>query len=201
MRSMSENNSSARTLALLALVIAIVLGGLTFYQSAMTHRSNLELAKKLDHLEAQLALQQEQIAAAQTDAKQIRQQLTQVGTAAEIKALGTKIQALTTRSVRFDAAATRLDALQTKLDKLGEQNDELIRYIDQRIRSIRSFAEKIIPSGKKVSSAEHYRIQSGETLESIAEKLDISLSALIQANPDVDAKRLQIGQSIKLPKE
>lgn len=47
--------------------------------------------------------------------------------------------------------------------------------------------------------ASSYRIQPGDTFAKIATKRGISLNALLDANPDVDTRRLQIGQTIQLP--
>ncbi|NBB77944.1 MAG: LysM peptidoglycan-binding domain-containing protein [Verrucomicrobia bacterium] len=44
-----------------------------------------------------------------------------------------------------------------------------------------------------------YRIQAGDTFAKIAAQLGIRLNALLDANPDVDTRRLQIGQEIRLP--
>lgn len=44
-----------------------------------------------------------------------------------------------------------------------------------------------------------YAIESGDTLGKIAAKYGISLQALMDANPNVDPRRLKIGQEIALP--
>lgn len=49
------------------------------------------------------------------------------------------------------------------------------------------------------NGATTYRIQPGDTFARIATERDISLNALLDANPDVDTRRLQIGQIIQLP--
>lgn len=45
-----------------------------------------------------------------------------------------------------------------------------------------------------------YTVQSGDTLGGIAAKNNVSLQALMAANPKVDAERLQIGQQLQLPR-
>jgi LysM repeat protein len=45
----------------------------------------------------------------------------------------------------------------------------------------------------------YYRVQSGDTLSSIAARLGVSLAALVQVNPGVDPADLQIGQLLQLP--
>lgn len=44
-----------------------------------------------------------------------------------------------------------------------------------------------------------YTIRAGDTFAKIAMEKGVSLNALIDANPDVDTRRLQIGQVIQLP--
>lgn len=44
-----------------------------------------------------------------------------------------------------------------------------------------------------------YTIRAGDTFAKIAIEKGVSLNALIDANPDVDTRRLQIGQVIQLP--
>ena len=44
-----------------------------------------------------------------------------------------------------------------------------------------------------------YNIRSGDTLARIARIFKVSLSALIKANPNLQARRLQIGQQVIIP--
>lgn len=53
-------------------------------------------------------------------------------------------------------------------------------------------------SGNEAGSTT-YRIQAGDTFARIATERGISLNALLDANPDVDTRRLQIGQVIQIP--
>lgn len=46
-----------------------------------------------------------------------------------------------------------------------------------------------------------YTIEAGDTLNRVAGKLDVELQALLDANPDVDPRRLRIGQVIKVPED
>lgn len=49
------------------------------------------------------------------------------------------------------------------------------------------------------NNATTYRIQPGDTFAKIATDQGVSLNALLDANPGVDTRRLQIGQEIQLP--
>lgn len=48
-------------------------------------------------------------------------------------------------------------------------------------------------------SATEYKIQAGDTFSSIAPKFNVSVRALVAANPTVDPARLQIGKTIQIP--
>ena len=49
------------------------------------------------------------------------------------------------------------------------------------------------------SGAETYTIEGGDTFANIAGKLNVSLQALLDANPDANPRRLRIGQVINVP--
>lgn len=60
-------------------------------------------------------------------------------------------------------------------------------------------AEGESESGTDVSELHIYRIQSGDTLTRVAREFGVSLNDLMDANPDTDPNRLQIGQEIVIP--
>jgi LysM repeat protein len=43
-----------------------------------------------------------------------------------------------------------------------------------------------------------YRVRSGDTMGSIAERCDLSVDELLQLNPDVDPQTLRAGQRLRL---
>jgi LysM repeat protein len=55
-----------------------------------------------------------------------------------------------------------------------------------------------IPQSERITVAE-YVVRSGDTLSQIAEDHGIRTSELEAANPDVDARRLQIGTRLIVP--
>ena len=58
----------------------------------------------------------------------------------------------------------------------------------------------LITPGKTIpSKAKNYTIKSGDTLSHIASRNKIKLSSLLNANPGINPRKLQIGQKIILP--
>lgn len=48
------------------------------------------------------------------------------------------------------------------------------------------------------SEKQFYRVQSGDTLESIANRFDTTVAALLELNPDIDPLALRPGQRIRI---
>ncbi len=57
------------------------------------------------------------------------------------------------------------------------------------------------PGVESEASRRTYAVEAGDNFVRIASKTGVSLQALIDANPDVDPRRMQIGQQIKIPQE
>jgi len=62
-----------------------------------------------------------------------------------------------------------------------------------------SSTQSVNPTVTPARALKTYKVQAAETLTSIAHKYGITVKALTDANPGVDAKRLQIGQVINVP--
>jgi LysM repeat protein len=55
-------------------------------------------------------------------------------------------------------------------------------------------------TANSTTTARQHRIQSGETLASVARRYDVRLESLMSANPSVNPRRLQPGQSLVIPR-
>lgn len=53
---------------------------------------------------------------------------------------------------------------------------------------------------KSAKKAKSYTVRSGDTFTGIADKEGVEVEALQEANPDVDASTLHVGQKLKLPR-
>lgn len=56
-------------------------------------------------------------------------------------------------------------------------------------------------SGHPTTHQRSYSVQAGDTLSKIASMYKIPLSRLLQSNPSIDPRRLQIGQNVVIPRE
>ena len=126
-------------------------------------------------------------------------------------------------------SADKINALENSLAELASQNQEVADalkrlriYGNERDAQLKSLGEELseqkellksgvtpkqsaLPSSEvntAVSSAENagsYAIQAGDSFSKVANAKGISLQDLLNANPGVDPKRLQIGQMIVIP--
>lgn len=53
--------------------------------------------------------------------------------------------------------------------------------------------------GRNKSRAETYVVEAGDTPLAIAERLDIDLDELLEANPDIEANALTVGAELVVP--
>lgn len=70
------------------------------------------------------------------------------------------------------------------------------RYLDS---TVEGGLNLITPDKTIPSKAKNYTIKSGDTLSHIASRNKIKLSSLLNANPGINPRKLQIGQKIILP--
>ena len=108
----------------------------------------------------------------------------------------------------FNEVTGTIKANRDAINELGGKLTELVGKLESG--SISSRAASAVAattsggSGGPSTAAEGpadgiYLIQSGDTLSSVAKRFNISLSALMAANPTVNPRNLQIGQRIVIP--
>lgn len=54
-------------------------------------------------------------------------------------------------------------------------------------------------AGGTAAIAREHAIESGDTFSKLAKRYGVSVSAILEANPDVDPRRLMLGQKIRIP--
>jgi D-alanyl-D-alanine carboxypeptidase/D-alanyl-D-alanine-endopeptidase (penicillin-binding protein 4) len=60
--------------------------------------------------------------------------------------------------------------------------------------------ERTTPAPERTAPATRtHRVKQGETLDGIAKRYDVTIQALQKANPGLNPRRLQIGQTVKIP--
>tara|TARA_B100001248_G_scaffold262589_1_gene259711 strand:+ start:7737 stop:8300 length:564 start_codon:yes stop_codon:yes gene_type:complete len=126
------------------------------------------------------------------------------------------------------AFESRLSKIEAQSDDLTEMDDMLMQQMksmaDQVQVAVNNLGKEVISQGEilekmqkagpllKVarqskstqgraveSSPGTYTIQSGDTLGRLAQLYDVSLSDLLSANPEINPRRLQIGQQVVIP--
>lgn len=105
-------------------------------------------------------------------------------------------------TVASKANATDLQALQADLAATKQQTEANEKALADQIVALQKVASapKAAASGKSASPAGpgEYVVAKGDNLGSIAKKNGISLKAIQDLNPGVNANRLQIGQKLKV---
>jgi LysM repeat protein len=96
----------------------------------------------------------------------------------------------------FNQIAGTLSAVQESVKKL---QDEMTKPAPKAARVSKSVQAGEVSAPGTVSSDGTYTIKSGDSLAKIARANGISLADLKAANPEVDPKRLKVGQKINLP--
>jgi len=74
-----------------------------------------------------------------------------------------------------------------------------IRRLEEMLS--RRVAGRLADMKPGVRTSQSYMVRSGESLASIAAKLNVKVEALLAANPGLDGRRIRTGQVLKLPPE
>ncbi|WP_114416481.1 M23 family metallopeptidase [Marinospirillum perlucidum] len=93
-----------------------------------------------------------------------------------------------------------LSSVAEQLDSISRS--ELQRYNPRSRENLRNTRRLRLPersSDVPATGPYYYRIQRGDTLSKLAQHFHISLLSLMQANPEVEATRLQVGDRLEIP--
>jgi LysM repeat protein len=198
------NASSSSMVPVALAVLAIALGGAGLYFGIT---ANQQLSPISDSMEANSG-----------SAARIEKQLS---------AFDTKLTELTAKNNELAQTVSRLRVYSSQSEQAVKQlqagvksnREEMVKLVEQ----VNEFAAGVtrpkpaptksvateaasgtvtVTSGETAatgSAASTYSIQSGDNFAKIAGKLGISLQALLDANPGVNPRALQIGQKIAIP--
>ena len=103
-------------------------------------------------------------------------------------------------NVASKATKEEVLAVQAALDKSIDATNKAVQSFNEEIEKLQKLAAKPVAASGKAATppgpGEH-AVAKGETLSGIAKKAGISLKALQDLNPGVDATKLRIGQKLK----
>ena len=137
----------------------------------------------------------------------------------KISALNKKAAALDDLSARVETvqndarnAVSSSDSAKSSVNQLATQTQRAFDTVTAELGNLRTSVNKIEMGAPKPSSGSGssaaanataepgtYIVKSGDTGVKIARDNNVTLTALMGANPDVDWNRLKVGQKIKLP--
>ena len=103
----------------------------------------------------------------------------------------------------FIQVGREVGATRTQVSKNAEKITEIINGfkapVAQPIARAKSKPKSISQTINGSSKTREHVITSGDTFAKLATKYNISIDAILATNPDVDPRRLQIGQKIIIP--
>lgn len=197
-----ETSSAGGLVPVALAILAIVLGGAGLYFGLTANQRLNPLAESMDAGSSSAARLEKDIAALETKMAELSAQSSELD-----KALS-RVRLYSTQSERaVKQLASSVQENRSEIVGLAGRINELIA---NGARPAASGAQSSRPevatnNGSSEESAEEetaagtYTIKAGDTLNKVAGKLGISLQALLDANPDVDPRRLRIGQVINVP--
>lgn len=161
--------------------------------------------RDLDVLKEELSSAPDPVAQIESDLKELSDRLERLGS--EFVKLNRQDRAIQENTQDAFTSVTRdikdnRDGLNELTMKFSELSDRLeTRQGDEAGRLTEPNTSATSPDSVVVNGehGEVYQVQSGDTLSRIAKSFNISLNDLMEANPTVNPRSLQIGQEIRIP--
>lgn len=113
-----------------------------------------------------------------------------------------------------DSAASTATKAASDLTKMANQTNTALQQVGNLLSEHQTRLAKLEESpapqaaasgggsnGPVVAGPNEYVIKSGDTLTGIARAQGVTLADLMAVNPDVDPRRMMVGQKIKLPQQ
>lgn len=210
------SGSKLPLLALLVGLIGIVFGVAGIFMAAQSgkklDRYIQEMSAKPDTSTEQIAAMKSEIASQQ---KSIDERLANIGTSVVRNQRSiTETRGETQKA--FDSVSKEVTSNRTQLNETAEKLSELLERVAsgaapapsratvKRTQSSSDSGADVSSSGgsdgtSSVSSGTIHKVASGDTMSSIAKYYSVSLTALMEANPSVNPRKMQVGQEIVIP--
>ena len=102
----------------------------------------------------------------------------------------------------------QLAKLQAAASQASSNNRTVVPLLSAQASSRENFGTPMRPTGgttaasrteRVAASARTHRVQAGETPVAIARRYNVKLDALMTANPSLNPRRMQVGQSLMIP--
>lgn len=189
--------------------IAILGFGLAIIASAVGGLALMKISRTTEDINARI----EKNAAVELEIKKLSDRIDSVVMQIEeIKSSDNKKVANLTKQVQqvVDILQTKISENRTEIAK----NREGIEQIASRrqapvVKEVKSKTEDASTKSAKqaqenvptqtASESKAYKIQNGDTFAKLAKKFNVSIDALLKANPQANPSRLKIGQEIVIP--
>jgi LysM repeat protein len=193
-----DPSSGGSMLPLALALLAVVLGAAGLYFGLNASQRLTPLVQTVDEGSSATAAVNDQLGGLDTRLSELRAQLDELAkTVDRLRVYGSQSEQLAKQAV------SGVRSNREEMVRLASAMEELAqRSVAAAAPPREARAENADSSSGSDSSsggAETYVIQSGDTFGRIADRLDVSLNALLDANPDADPRRLRIGQEIVIP--
>ena len=98
----------------------------------------------------------------------------------------------------------RIEAVERYIGHIEENQKIVNARVNHMMEQLQSLKKETIAKAKlvqtcPVSAGEVHVIESGDTFAKLAQRYGVSLAVLIEKNPDLDPRVLQIGQKVIIP--
>lgn len=200
-----DTSSGGSLLPMALAVLAIVLGGAGLYFGMTANQRLSPLADTMEAGSSSAARLEKDIAGLETRLAELSAQNSELENSLSRMRLysNQSEQAVKQLAVGMKANRTELVQLAGRLNELISSG---VPAPSATAPSATSSDRAEMPSAPVESTPERtpagntYAIQAGDNFVKIANKLEVGLQALLDANPGVDHRRLRIGQEIRIPR-
>jgi LysM repeat protein len=193
-----ESTGSSGMIPLVVAIIAVVLGGVGLYLGYSAQKRVTALESGLSEGSTSAAEMERKLQQANTRLNEVA---TKVDTAAsDLDALRTRFRILGTQTQEgLSAFGQEINANREAIAQLNQNMQEIASTTTRRATTAASAATSPATDAANSDNRRTYTIQAGDTFQRIAREHNVSVQALLDANPDADPRRLRIGTEIIIP--